>query len=472
SAIMQMLEKDPRRRPTAGEATAVFTELSRGRVHRPVESRAKPLTVGRDRERDVIWRAFESAASGCGQFIAVAGERGIGKTTFVEDFLSHLSASDRSVAVARGRCSERLAGSEAYLPVLEALESLIKGEIGESAARVMCAVAPTWHAHLLPPSDSHSSRARPESLAQADSTERRKRELILLLKELTRIRTLVFFLDDIHWADVSTVDLLAYIGARCAGMRLLVVLTYRPSEMLRGEHPFIPIQLELQRHNVARELRLDFLTRDDGGNYLDVKFPGHSFPADFLDLLYAKTSGSPLFLVDLIRYLRDRGVIAEGPRGWALAAAVPDFERELPESVRSMIQRGLTQLADPDRRLLSAASVQGNEFDSAVVARVLQLGPADVEERLEVLDRVHGLVRLVQEFEFPDGTFALRYRFVHVLYQNALFAGLQPSRKAAWSAGVAAALLELFGKRAGNVAGELAHLFEVARDWGRAAEYF
>src|SRR5581483_4125510 len=106
---------------------------------------------------------------------------------------------------------------------------------------------------------------------------------------------------------------------------------------------------------------------------------------------------------------------------------------ELPESVRGLIQRKLDRLDEADRRLLAAASVQGHEFDSAVVAAALGLGAADVEERLQVLDRVHGLVRLVREQEFPDRTLSLRYRFVHVLYQQALYQALAPSRRAAWS---------------------------------------
>src|SRR6516225_5663244 len=137
-----------------------------------------------------------------------------------------------------------------------------------------------------------------------------------------------------------------------------------------------------------------------------------------------------------------------------------------------MILRKTDQLSEADRRLLSAASVQGPQFDAAVVARMLGREAADVEERLDVLERVHALVRLVREQGFPDGTLTLRYGFVHVLYQNALYAALQPTRKAAWSAAAAQTLLAHYGEQSVAVAGELALLFEAARDWARAAEYF
>jgi predicted ATPase len=95
-----------------------------------------------------------------------------------------------------------------------------------------------------------------------------------------------------------------------------------------------------------------------------------------------------------------------------------------------------------------------------------------VEERLEALDRVHGLVRLRREQSFPDRTLTLRYQFVHVLYQNALYAALPPTRKAAWSAAAAEALLGYYGEKSPNLSAELALLFEAARDHERAADFY
>src|SRR5262249_52589235 len=117
-------------------------------------------------------------------------------------------------------------------------------------------------------------------------------------------------------------------------------------------------------------------------------------------------------------------------------------------------------------------SVQGPEFGSAVVAQLLGREAADVEERLAVLERVQVLVRRIREQTLPDGTLTLRYGFVHVLYQQALYAALPPTRKAAWSAAAAQALLVHYGATGAAVATELALLFEVAREPARAAAYF
>jgi predicted ATPase len=177
-------------------------------------------------------------------------------------------------------------------------------------------------------------------------------------------------------------------------------------------------------------------------------------------------------MADLTRYLRERRVIAEEQGQWALARSLPDIERDLPESVRAMIERKIAQLGEEDRKLLVAASVQGYEFDSAVVAQSLGLDAGEVEERLENLERVYTFVRLVEEREFPDHTLTLRYRFVHVLYQNALHAGLRPTRRAQLATSVARAMETYWGEKSAHVANELAALWESARDFARAADYF
>jgi predicted ATPase len=155
-----------------------------------------------------------------------------------------------------------------------------------------------------------------------------------------------------------------------------------------------------------------------------------------------------------------------------LAQAVPDLQRELPESVRSLIRRKLERLRETDHQLLAAASVQGYEFDAAVVAAVLDRDAAEVEDRLAELDHVHVLVRLLREHDFPDRTHTPRYAFVHVLYQNALYAALTPARKAVWSAAAARALLRHYGDQSPAAATELALLFEAARDPAQAAAHF
>src|SRR5262249_53809192 len=148
-----MLAKDPRRRPTAAEVDAALAGLAGNRSGRPPSAppgRERRPTVGRQQERAALWAGFEEAAAGRGLLLRVTGEPGMGKTTLVEDFLDELAAGGRLCSVGRGGCSERLAGAEAYLPFLEALDSLVQGDGSGAAARLMKAVAPTWYVQVGP----------------------------------------------------------------------------------------------------------------------------------------------------------------------------------------------------------------------------------------------------------------------------------------------------------------------------------
>lgn len=469
--ISAMLEKEAPRRPSAAEVEHALAELAGGATETCVVRVAPPPpqhTVGREKEHTDLRAAYESVAtSGQGIMVCIAGEPGIGKTTVIEDFLNELR--DPCI-IARGRCSERLAGTEAYLPILDVLEDVSRAD--SAGARLMKLVAPSWYAQIAPLVLNGSSGTSVPPKFEAASQERLKREFVSLLQAVCRERPLILFLDDVHWADVSTVDLLAYVGSKLTRLRLLILATYRQSELLLGKHPFLKTRLELQTHGLCRELSLRFLTRADIENYLALEFPNHRFPAAFLALIQSKTEGNPLFMVDLLRYLRARNIIVEQQDHWGLTQEIPAIEHQLPESVRSMIDRKIDQLDENDRRLLTAASVQGNEFESAVVARALGKNVEDVEERLERLDRVHAFVRMVGEDDFPDGTPTLRYRFVHVFYQNELYGSLAPSRRVSLGKAVAEALSGYYAGQTEAVASKLGFLLETARDYLRAAHYF
>src|SRR6266852_2164192 len=387
--------------------------------------------------------------------------------------LGGLQTGGWSFSVAKGRCSERLAGAEAYLPFLEALESLPRSGV-EGAAHKMRTIAPTWYAELFPLSESDPSDARLLTQARTATQERVKRELGAFLEEVARPEPVVVFLDDLHWADSSTVDLLAYLATKFDTTRILIIGAYRPSDLLLAKHPFIGVKRDLQARGACREIDVDFLSAEHVERYLTLEFPESCFPREFAGVVRSRTEGNPLFMVDLLRYLRDRKVIVKSERDgtWRLAHTLPDLSRGLPQSVKSMIERKIEQLGARDQEVLAAAAVEGYEFDSASVARAMHADGLEIEERLKILDQVHAFVKRIAEDEFPDGTLALRYRFVHVLYQNEFYVSLSPSRRTALSAALARALEALYGQKSSAIASRLGFLYETARDFDRASDYF
>src|SRR5262249_54194804 len=160
----------------------------------------------------------------------------------------------------------------------------------EAAARAMRLLAPAWYVRVAPALAGDPVTVEgPATPPVVATQEHWKRELLAFLQELSRLRPVVLFLDDVHWADASTVDLLAYLGARCTGLRLLVLVTSRPTELLLSQHPFVAVQLELQRHGACRELPLGFLDGSEVESYLSLAFPGHRLPAEFAAVIHAKT---------------------------------------------------------------------------------------------------------------------------------------------------------------------------------------
>ncbi len=179
-------------------------------------------SVGREKERAELMAAFESVGAGCGMLACVAGEPGIGKTTLVQDFICDLEDSGKSFGLATGRCSQRLAGEEAYLPFVEALESLLRIDDGGTRAQLR-ALAPYWYAQLFPLSETDPSDVRLKEYVWSATQERVKRELAAFFQEITRRNPLVLFFDDLHWVDPSTTDLLAYLATKFESTRILLI---------------------------------------------------------------------------------------------------------------------------------------------------------------------------------------------------------------------------------------------------------
>ncbi len=468
--ILKSLAKDPNARfQTADEFRAALLALSDEHPERREPARVfvpapRRQVVGRQIELAEMVSDYESAVSGIGKFICVYGEPGIGKTALVETFIGSPGMERHPFALAQGRCSGRLSEAEPYRSVLEAFETLLAGPDGRPLQSLLAQTAPGWLAQLQP----GGAESNPTS------QERMIREATAFLLQASRTTPIMLFLDDLHWADISTIDLLLDLTSRLDGARILILGTCRPHESRKSKNVFQQARLQLRRRGSYREIDLNFLGELDCETYLALEFPGCQFPPEFGALVRRKTAGNPLFLVELVRFLKDKGFITrQGQEGtWRLARPVADLENEAPESVRAMIQAKLDQLSDEERLLLVAASVQGMDFDSAVVAKTLGKDAVEVEEGLDSAQNVRGIVQSSGELELPDGTLTVRYRFVQDPDYEALYASLKPARRASMSAAAGEAMAAFHRKQIRAAAAQIALLFETARKFGQAAEYF
>src|SRR5262249_18289074 len=151
--------------------------------------------------------------------------------------------------------------------------------------------------------------------------ERLKREMSAFFHSISKERPLVIFFDDLHWADVSTVEMINYLASKFDSIRMLILVSYRSPEMTTTNNPFAQIKLDLQTRNLCEDIELDFLTKEDVVDYIAHEFPSNGFSADMSKMIHAQTEGNPLFMTDLLRYFRDRGVIVETEGRWELIHA-------------------------------------------------------------------------------------------------------------------------------------------------------
>jgi hypothetical protein len=465
-----------------GLSDPVFIEIPKGgyaprflhRLHaQPADTltvlpqvRAEAVCVGRKRELGRLLSSLREVHS-AGLIWSVSGEAGMGKTALGEDFLSEIRVGPQ-VWIGRGAGSERLAGTDAYVPILEALHGLLADGPGSHVAEVMNTTAPTWRRQLGAVKGETGAAGNESAPA---SHERMRREIVEFFEALSASAPVVLFLDDLHWADASTCDLLTYLSARLQRLPLLLLMTHRPTAVSSRDCPFRRLLLEFERRGICRRLELPFLSPADIANYIGLQFPVNRFPEEFARVVHERTEGNPLFMTAMLRFFQDRAVIAEVDGAWVLGQSLEAARKLVPTGISSLIRLKLDRLNSDDVQLLTCASVQGMQFDSAVIAAALGRTSVQVEERLQELEAAHDFVRSLGEQTSPGRAVSVRYRFVHVCYQNELYASLTPSRRAERSCAVANALVAMAGGTSRAFAADVALLFEAGHDHANAATY-
>lgn len=424
--------------------------------------------VGRAAELAVLERALERARGGVRAVVLACGPPGIGKTTLVDALLERVRVGGHAL-IGRGQSVEQYGTGEAYLPLLDAWSRLAREAQGRTLLEQLRRHAPTWLAQLpglLDPTEHDALQRR----AQGATRERMLREMAELLEAVTTERPLVLALEDLHWSDHSTLELIAYVAQRREPARFLLIGTYRPAEAKRGDHPLRAIAQELQARRCAEEIRLGPLAPVDVGHYLRARLGGAVDP-DLVGQMHRRTDGHPLFLVNVVDFALREGLLAEQDGAWALRGGSAALDAGVPESLRQMIERQVEALTADERQALEAASVVGAEFAIAAVAAALQVDAEALDECCEGLAWKGQLLQPAGVEEWPDGTVSGRYRFVHALYRDVLYDRVAAARRVRLHRRIAERKLAAYGGRASEIAGEIAAHFEAARDPARAVSY-
>jgi len=424
--------------------------------------------VGRAAPLATLETMTQRMLAGERQLVFITGEPGIGKTTFIEMAIERLSRLGAEALY--GHCTERFGTDEAFHPLIDALETRCRGPGGSSVLETIRARAPTWLLQM-PSFREETNGAAFQNEVFGATRERMLREFCDLLEVSSVDRPLAVVLEDLHWSDFATLDVLSRFARGDRKASVLVLASYRPADTLIGGHPVRRLHQDLGIHGRCRELRLDRLSRAEVEHHLALRFGNEELVSTLVDPLFGRTQGQPLFVASLLDFFVNQQVVFEVDGAWRLGRDADLSQDVVPTDLINMISHQLDRLTQDERQVLEVASVAGGEFAAALVAAGLGRDELETEQMLEALARKDRTLVASRPAEWPDGTYSGSYAFHHILYQNVLYQGLTPGRRAQIHRRMGERLRDAYGNRTADIAPTLAMHFEHGRDFPNALRY-
>jgi DNA-binding winged helix-turn-helix (wHTH) protein len=421
------------------------------------------LPVGRENSLAALHIDFKRILNGQRQVMFVTGEAGIGKTTVVDTFERNV-ARQGNVRVARGQCLEGFGGKEAYYPVLEALGRLMNGPGGDTVVQALTKQAPAWLVQF----PSLLTDAEREALQKATfgaTRERMLRELCEALEALTAKEPLLLILEDLHWADYSTLDLISAVARRRGAAKLMLLGTFRTVEVILSKSPLKELKQDLLIHGLCNEIALKGLGEASVQEYLTGELPAASLPPGFARVVHRHSGGNPMFMVAIVGELAKNGT---------MHAPLDTLRLGVPETLHQMLDLQIDQLAPEEQRILKCGSVSGQSFSASAVSPLVNMSVAEVEQICEELVRRQQFIQSGASHFFGGMNDSSHYEFRHSLYREALYLQIPPALRIEFHQGLAQQLESRYsvrGTSSDDMASELALHFEYARDYERAAQY-
>jgi len=397
---------------------------------------AGPL-VARDDEVRRVMSAVHAVAGGSGRLVLLVGEPGVGKTRLAQEVT--LAVRNRGFLVASGRC---YAPQQVvpYYPFLEALATAYAA--APSGIRTSTQHRWPYLARLLPdqlgPAPTSSSEGQEEQ-------QRLLRAVTGFLVAIAAEMPVALLLDDLHWADSATLDLLQHLARHTRAHRVLLLGTHRDLEV--GRQRLLEQALrDLTREQLVERIEVRRLGQDETAALMAASFGETGMSKEFAGLVHEHTQGNPFFTQEVLRALVERGDVYRVNGGWSRRDVT---EIEVPESIRSAIRERVSRLSDGTQAVLHEASVLGHTFAFDDLQALTGHSEDEVDAALEECDAA-GLLR---------ETGRETYGFNHVLTQQALYTDLSARRRRKLHLAAGEALERLYTNQATDHAAELAHHF-------------
>jgi adenylate cyclase len=471
---------------------------------------------GRESHYDRLRAALESALDGAPQILLLSGAAGSGKTTLIREFCQRAQQTEPELLVVYTQCNSQSGAGDPYLPFKEALALLTgvaendqdrKSLSAENSSRLrkfagqageaLIELGPDLIGVFLPITGLVTKAGAfvakkaglVKKLEQAEKTslqhenikpDRFFEQFGRVLIHLAGKQPIVLVIDDLHWADSGSLDLLFYLTRQVqslTGAKLLLIGAYRPDEAASGrEGARPPIEKYINEINrYWRNVNVDLASAiggDAGRRFINdlLDSEPNRLDDEFRRQLFKHTEGQPLFVVEILRLLQERNLLIKDGEGlWALSQPA-DF-KDLPDNVKAVIRERIARLSQDLRDILTCGSVEGEHFTAQVVSRVRRVEELDLARKLgEELERQHHLVKA--EGEAPLSRKRLHiYHFVHALFQQYIYDDLSAMERQLLHLAVGKELEELYGEDAKLIAAQLARHYIEAADEVKAIKY-
>jgi DNA-binding CsgD family transcriptional regulator len=397
---------------------------------------SSPAFVGRRSELDRLTAILDGQPATLPAVTLVAGEAGVGKTRFINEVAGH--ARGRGFRVLTGGCVQLGGEGLPFGPIIEALRGLaeelpaaeLEGLAGSGRAEV---------ARLMPglaPAVERRSTLDADPSGQARLFE----HLLQFLDRLAGRGPITFVIEDLHWTDRSTLELLAFLIHNLRNIPILVLITYRSDELHR-QHPLVPFLAGLERSGQALRLDLDRFARAEVGDQVE-NILGTRPDLELVDEIYARSDGNPFFAEELL----------------AAGAA----RSRLPETLREVLIERAATLSEPSQELMRMASAAGASINASLLATVTGKTEAELSGALREA--------VARQILVPSaGGKEERYAFRHALVQEAVYSDLLPGERTRLHAAFAASIdLDADGTLDATRMAELAHHWQAANELPRA----
>ena len=366
-----------------------------------------PVFVGRGLETAVLDDAMERASAGTAATVLVGGEAGIGKTRLISEFVERARARDAMVLA--GGCISL--GADEGLPFAPFAQAL-RGVVRDLPLDVLAGIldASTNELGSLVPELGRVVDEAPNS--RPDWAQTRVFEgLFTLLERLAAIAPVILLIEDLHWADRSTRDVIGFLARSLRSERVLIVATYRNDELHR-RHPLRPWLAEMERVAGVTRVELERLTPGDVRRQLEAIIGRNPDPA-LVDAIVRRAAGNPFFTEEL------------------LAAGATGADDSLPGSLRDVLLVRVNAMSEPTQAVLGAAAVVGPSFDHDLLLAACELDESTVSDQLR-----EAMAAQLVVSDTASGSFAFR----HALVQEAVYDDLLPRDRRRAHARIATAL--------------------------------